>query len=211
MGLRPSQFVDRRDCRDSRQVGRVNYADQLAARQGAGWKRYAPNPYRWLLRHLDLGRVLEIGCGNGRLLGYLGGYGVGIDNDERAIELANANGFSAYVAATPSDLTHDIGHFDALLCAHVLEHLDGAHQADLLEPWLELLRADAKIVLICPQERGYATDATHRTFTDVGDLERIAYQLGADVRRSRSFPLPRAAGKLFAYNESVVVATITAN
>jgi SAM-dependent methyltransferase len=186
----------------------VNYADQLAARQGAGWKRYAPNPYRWLLRHLNLGRVLEVGCGNGRLLGYLDGHGVGVDNDPRAIELANANGYSAYVAATPNELPHDIGLFDSLLCAHVLEHLDPVDQAALLEPWLPLLKPHARIVLICPQERGYATDATHRTFTDIADLQRIARQLGADVRRSRSFPLPRTAGRFFAYNESIVVASL---
>jgi SAM-dependent methyltransferase len=186
----------------------MNYADQLAARQGAGWKRYAPNPYRWLLRHLNLGRVLEIGCGNGRLLGYLDGHGVGIDNDPRAIELAHANGYAAYVAAKPAELPHNIGQFDSLLCAHVLEHLDTDGQAELLEPWLPLVKPGGRIVLICPQERGYATDVTHRTFTDIADLEGIALRLGATVKRSRSFPLPRAAGRFFAYNESVVVGAV---
>ena len=62
------------------------------------------------------------------------------------------------------------------------------------------------MVFICPQERGYATDRTHVAFTDFDGLADVAGQLGLHVVRRLSFPLPRAAGPVFPYNEFVLLA-----
>ena len=67
----------------------------------------------------------------------------------------------------------------------------------------DLLRAPN---VITPQERGYASDATHVTFMDYAEVGRLAGYLGLTVEREYSFPLPRAFGKLFTYNEFIVVA-----
>ena len=50
------------------------------------------------------------------------------------------------------------------------------------------------------------TDATHVRFADLSTLEATARSLGFVPTRSYSFPFPRVAGKVFPYNEFVVVA-----
>ena len=76
----------------------------------------------------------------------------------------------------------------------------------LLDEYQQLAQPGGKIVLICPQERGYASDESHVTFLDSHDLIEIAHEAGLAVERTYSFPFPRRLGKLFVYNESVVVA-----
>jgi hypothetical protein len=77
----------------------------------------------------------------------------------------------------------------------------------VLAPYLPYLAPDAKIVLICPQERGFASDPTHTVFTDQPRLAALSRQLGLRVQKQYSFPLPRFTGRLFTYNEFVTVAT----
>jgi len=43
------------------------------------------------------------------------------------------------------------------------------------------------------------------TFTDLPALRRFARDLGVVVERGYSFPFPRVAGKVFTYNEFVLV------
>ena len=65
------------------------------------------------------------------------------------------------------------------------------------------------MVLICPQERGYATDATHVRFVDTAALARSARRLGLRTGARVLVPVPPAAGKVFTYNEFVLVAERT--
>ena len=50
------------------------------------------------------------------------------------------------------------------------------------------------------------SDPTHVRFVDFDAVERMCVSLGVVVQRRYSFPFPRWAGKVFAYNEFVVVA-----
>jgi hypothetical protein len=68
------------------------------------------------------------------------------------------------------------------------------------------VRPGGKVVLICPQERGYASDATHVRFTDFAGLTDLCRALDLSVTRQYSFPFPRPLGRVFTYNEFVVVA-----
>ncbi len=187
------------------------YADRLEEAQGARWKRYAPNPYRWFLRRQHLGFTLDVGCGIGRGLDYLGGNGVGVDHNAEAVRRCRERGFTAYTAdeftatafATP-------GRFDALLSAHVIEHLDTATAGTLLPTYVPFVRAGGRVVLITPQERGFASDPTHVTFTDDDRLADLCTSAGLLVRSRRSFPLPRRAGRWFIYNEFIVDAKVPA-
>jgi SAM-dependent methyltransferase len=187
------------------------YADRLDDVQGAWWKRYAPNPYRWFLRRLHLGFTLDVGCGIGRGLDYLGGNGVGIDHNAEAVRRCRERGFTAYTAdeftATPFAIA---GRFDALLSAHVIEHLDTDDAAALLPTYLPFVRAGGRVVLVTPQERGFASDPTHVTFTDDDRLAELCTDAGLLVRSRRSFPLPRPAGRWFIYNEFIVEAKVPA-
>ena len=73
--------------------------------------------------------------------------------------------------------------------------------------YLPYLRPGGKVLFICPQERGYASDPTHITWTTGDDLAALARRVGLTPVSSRSFPFPRLAGKAFTYNEFLVLAT----
>ena len=98
------------------------------------------------------------------------------------------------------------GGFDSLLVAHVLEHLPEGGAEGLIAPYLRFLRPGGQLILITPQEAGYASDATHLTFLDLKALRAIATGLGLEPERSFSFPFPRLTGRLFRYNEFVLTA-----
>ena len=68
-----------------------------------------------------------------------------------------------------------------------------------------MLRAGGRLVILCPQEAGFRSDATHVEFMDFDRLRRIASRLGLATERTYSFPFPRWAGRVFTYNEFVVV------
>ena len=191
-------------------TARPEYAARLSGLQGARWKQIVDvqAPYRWFLRRLHLGRTLDIGCGVGRNLANLGGNGVGVDHNADAVATCRGRGFTAYTVdeftASPDAAPAS---YDALLFAHVVEHMTRADAVDLVRGYLVYLRRPGRVVLITPQERGYASDATHVEFMDLVTLRGIARECGLTVEKAVSFPFPRFAGKAFTYNEFAVVAT----
>jgi hypothetical protein len=94
------------------------------------------------------------------------------------------------------------------LLAHVLEHMSEADAIALVHEYLPFVRTGGRVVFITPQERGYRSDPSHVEFMDDARLAQIASTLNLPVRRRYSFPFPRALGKLFVYNEFVVVAEV---
>ncbi|MFJ8947591.1 class I SAM-dependent methyltransferase [Streptomyces sp. NPDC102395] len=187
-----------------------DYTKRLARLETSGIKRFLPTqaPYRWNLKRLRLGRVLDVGCGLGRNLLNCGPDSVGVDHNEHSVATCRERGLTAYV---PEDLAKapdcGPGSFDSLLCAHVLEHMDEALGADVLAQYLPLVKPGGRVVLITPQEAGYKTDATHVRFVGFEELRRHADKAGLTVARAFSFPFPRPVGKVFPYNEFVLVGT----
>lgn len=185
------------------------YARRLEALQNARWKQWldVQRPYRWHVRRLALGFVLDVGCGLGRNLAHLGGAGVGIDHSVQAVEIARRRGLEAYLPAAfaASDYAR-AGRFDSMLVSHVLEHLPRVEGEALLRAYLPYVKPLGKVVLITPQEAGYRSDATHVTFIDDKALAALAASVGLERERQYSFPFPRLVGRLFTYNEFVLVA-----
>lgn len=185
------------------------YTQRLAGLEGARWKRLldVQAPYRWNLRRLQPGFVLDVGSGLGRNLANLGGSGVGVDHNEESVRLSRERGLTAYTPEQfrASELATP-GRFDSLLLAHVAEHLSEPEGVSLLRDYVGFVKPGGKLIVICPQEKGYRTDATHVRFLDFADIRRLCEQVGATVQRQFSFPFPRPVGKLFPYNEFVVVA-----
>lgn len=179
------------------------YTERLGDRSNRSWKRLIPNPYRWHLRRLELGRVLDVGCGIGRCLAFLDGNGVGIDHNPTSVEFCRRRGLEAY---TPDEFDQiEPGLFDSLLLSHVLEHTSPAESTSLFSQYLPFVRAGGKIVLITPQPAGQRSDPTHVRYLDCEALTRELHELGATEIRTRSFPFPVVVGGLFRHNENVAI------
>ena len=185
-----------------------SYTDRLLTLESSGLRRFIPvqAPYRAHLRGLKLGRTLDVGCGLGRNLLHIGGNGVGVDHNPHSIAAARARGLTAY---TPDEFTGSEdakpGSFDSMLIAHVLEHIDAETASEMIKSYLPYIRPQGKVVLITPQEAGYASDSTHIRWVDFAVLRQTAADTGVETRRTYSFTLPRFTGKLFRYNEFVFI------
>jgi 2-polyprenyl-3-methyl-5-hydroxy-6-metoxy-1,4-benzoquinol methylase len=184
------------------------YAQRLTRLGTKRWKQRldVQAPYRWNLRRLDLGFTLDVGCGLGRNLAHLEGHGVGIDHNGACVAACRNNGLTVY---SPGEFDQSLdaraGRFDSLLVAHVLEHLSEGDGRELVAKYLPFLKPGGRVVVITPQEAGQRTDPTHVRFVDGEATRRMMASLGWRVATSRSFPFPRRVGKVFPYNEFVVV------
>jgi SAM-dependent methyltransferase len=186
----------------------AGYAERSLQRQTARWKRLldVQRPYRAHLQSLDLGLVLEVGCGVGRNLEHLRGNGVGVDPDARAVQIARSRGLTAFL---PDELRasefNRAGRFDSLLFSHVLEHMTAAQARDLVRGHLDSLRAGGRVVVVTPQEAGFRSDPTHVEWMDFDKVESVLRSAGVEVESRYSFPLPRLCGRVFKYNEFVTL------
>lgn len=188
------------------------YTDRLKSLSGAKWKRIlnAQAPYQWNLRRLSLGRTLDVGCGIGRNRGSLGAGSIGVDHNEHSVAYCSSQGFEAY---TPDDFLQkfspDKDVFDSLLIAHVFEHLTAEQDHVLLNQYLPYLRPGGRVVIITPQEAGYASDSSHVEFMPFDKIAAIVSALGLRTCTFYSFPFPRLVGRWFKYNEFIFVAEKT--
>lgn len=183
------------------------YTNRLVKLESKSWKRIlnVQAPYRWNLKRLDLGRTLDIGCGLGRNLRNLPD-GIGVDHNSESIEIARSNGLKAYTTVeweTCADAKSSS--FDSMLLAHVLEHLTEADSDKLIESYLPYLKSNGKLVVICPQERGFPSDPTHIRWVNSKILADTGSKHGFSKLKSYSFPFPRLFGRVFKYNEFVYV------
>lgn len=193
---------------EGRDTAGSEYAERLRRLDTSWWRRTlnVQAPYRWNIRRLHLGRVLDVGSGLGRNLAHLGNNGVGVDHNAESVAIARARGLTSFTSDEFPSTPHAVpGAFDSLLLAHVVEHVDPDFAVELVRMYLPYVKPGGHVLFITPQERGYASDATHVSFTDFDGLRRLADRLGLTVEREYSFPLPRFAGKAFTYNEFVML------
>lgn len=164
------------------------------------------NPYRICLKKWVRGSCLEVGCGIGRNLGYLDNpYNLGIDINEHAVSKSRSLGHQAITAEYFESIRKELPKFDNLLFSHVLEHMDHASAIELIQSYLPALSEFGAICIICPQERGFASDPTHVEFMNIEKLTNIIESCGLVLDCSISFPLPKIFGRIFIYNEFVLI------
>jgi SAM-dependent methyltransferase len=187
----------------------VEYTERLQQLEGIWWKKLLPvqAPYRWHLRSLKLGFVLDVGCGIGRNLGHIDGHGVGVDHNAESVNVAKHHGLKVFA---PNEFMTsqwaEGSHFDSILLSHVMEHLDFNTSKQVLQSYLPYLKKGGRVVILCPQESGYRSDATHVQFMDFTALYEVCRVSGLTIQKAYSFPFPRWVGKFFRYNEFVVIA-----
>jgi 2-polyprenyl-3-methyl-5-hydroxy-6-metoxy-1,4-benzoquinol methylase len=185
------------------------YAERLRRLDASAWRRRlnVQAPYRWNIRRLKLGRTLDVGCGLGRNLAYLATGSVGVDHNPDSIAVAQSRGLQAHLVehflSSPDSANAS---FDSILIAHVIEHLTVEEAQTLLVTYLPFLKSDGRVCFITPQERGYLTDETHVRFVDFEGLVELSRSVQLRAERQFSFPFPRPVGKVFPYNEFVVLA-----
>ncbi len=184
------------------------YAQRLSAFSRSRWRRYlgVQLPYRWNLRRIARGLTLEVGCGTGRNLRHLQGRVVGVDPNAACVEEARAFGLDAF---SPEEFAtrYSAASFDSLLLSHVLEHCREDEIEALVRRYLPYLRPSGHVIFETPQEAGFRSDPTHVSFVTDRELAALCKALGLLALQSYSFPFPRWVGRVFPYNEFVVVAT----
>ena len=191
-------------------TAQADYAERLERLQGARWKTWldVQAPYRRHVQRLRLGRTVDVGCGLGRNLAWLDEGSVGVDHNPHSVAVARSRGLDAWtddeffadpVLSAPAS-------FDGLLAAHLVEHIPADQIVGILAPYVALLAPRGRAAFITPMERGYASDATHVRFSDTAVLVDLCGELGLDVHRTYAFPFPRWTGRVFTYNEFVVLA-----
>jgi SAM-dependent methyltransferase len=187
----------------------IQYTQNLINKQYVWWKKLldVQRPYRWNLRRLKLGYVLDVGCGIGRNLLHINGNGVGVDHNSYSVDVAKSIGLNAFTDdAFKASEFNQIESFDSLLLSHVAEHMTESEVIELLKFYLPLLKSKGKLVIITPQEKGYNSDPTHIQFMNFETLQRITEKLNLNFIKKYSFPFPRIIGLFFKYNEFVFVA-----
>jgi len=185
------------------------YTERLERLSRSRWKRLAnvQAAYRWNIRRLEPGYVLDVGCGIGRNLLHLDGNGVGVDTSQASVDAAIKQGCTAYtVEAFPSSQDAVARRYDSLLLAHVLEHMPLDAAIELVREYLPYVKPGGRVIVIVPQPAGYRSDATHVNFLDFTDVSDLLDACGLHVTRSFSFPFVRGVGRVFRHNETVVVA-----
>lgn len=189
-------------------VSPEEYTQRLERTDANWWKRMldVQAPYRRNIRRVVPTPVLDVGCGIGRNLIHLDGRGVGVDTNAHSVEAARRRGLVAHTADDfPSTDDAVAGNYRALLFAHVLEHMDLETATRLVGDYLPYLGPDGLVVVIVPQEAGFASDPTHVAFVGPGEIKRVALANNLDIESVYSFPFPRWVGRLFRHNETVAL------
>ena len=168
---------------------------------------------RAYLRHqagLVRGPTVDFGCGVGELLSRLPVGSMGFEINEATVAHCQARGLDVrqYDPTTDEYQLLDLveGRFTSLICAHVLEHLDGP-----IATLKSLLAASARlqlkrVVAIVPGELGFASDDTHRTLVGADDLRAVDATSGYSLTTLRWFPIdtPRLSTR-FTHHELTAV------
>jgi 2-polyprenyl-3-methyl-5-hydroxy-6-metoxy-1,4-benzoquinol methylase len=184
------------------------YTKRLVALQRKSWKSMTDvqRPYRWNLRRLKPGKTLDVGCGIGRSLAALPNGSIGIDHNPHSVDIVNRMGLVGFLPEDFRNSVHYIpGGYDSVLLCHVLEHMSQDEGTRLIKEYTPLVKLGGSAILICPQEKGFMIDDTHIAFLEIEALCSMLTIAGYTVEKTYSFPLPRIFGRIFTYNEFVVV------
>ncbi|MDD5491117.1 MAG: methyltransferase domain-containing protein [bacterium] len=186
--------------------GRIyeNYTKHVSQHQdvsGEGlkrWSSYYQSNYAKFLPPDKEARILDVGCGYGRVMYFLrsAGYNnvTGIDISPQQIEAARKNGFTRVEKVSAFEYLADKEEqFDIIFMIDILEHIEKAEVIKLLDRILLALKPSGRLVLqlpnaLTPLNVYLYRDFTHETAFTVTSIEQI---LGiARFQNIRTYPIP---------------------
>ncbi len=125
--------------------------------------------YVWASGYVnDKDTVLDVACGSGygtSILAKKGGFVVGADNNEEAIEYADSRYSQSNIQFWWTNLNnyHSIiandGFYEVIVCIETIEHLQKENADNLLKIFSESLKNNGKLVLTTPN--GVLSDGTN--------------------------------------------------
>ncbi len=150
------------------------------------------------LRHRPGGELLDVGCGGGAQLVQLRTLGwrvIGVDPDERAVEMATRVHQLDVRRGTLEDQQFPSARFDAVVLSHTIEHVHGP--AELLRECGRILRPGGRLVVVTPnaESLGHRRLGTqwiglqpprHLYLFSCATLARLAERAGLEVVSVRS-------------------------
>lgn len=102
-----------------------------------------------------MGRVLDVGCGNGNLLlpiKEMGNDAYGIELNPRSVEICDELGLNVF-CGTVEDSNFDDGFFDAVILSQVVEHFPSPKSS--LKEFRRILKPSGRLYIFCPNEGSY--------------------------------------------------------
>jgi len=182
--------------------------------------RRSRHPLRRLIKRFYLDHVLQdvhgptidLGCGAGQLLARLPAGSLGVEVNPVLVEHLRTAGMNVLGYDAASDGFAFTGfrenYYKTLVISHVLEHFEDAASV-IRALWRSSARLGIEtVVAIVPGAKGYASDATHKTFVDVQFIEAQGLRRveGFELAKLRYFPIDRAAvGDYFTFHELKLV------
>lgn len=106
------------------------------------------------------GRLLEVGCGNGKVLKSMAEVGwrvEGVDFDPIAVEKAKRDGLQVHFGTLEAQ-EYPKSHFDAITMSHLIEHVH--HPLRLLGECHRILKPGGRLVIVTPNNESWG----HRIF-----------------------------------------------
>ena len=153
-------------------------------------------------------KTIDFGCGVGELLSTLPEGSIGFEVNPVAVEYCRSNGLRVEYYDPGEDNYQfnmlEKGNYSTFTMNHVLEHIEDVHIviARIFESCYRL--GINRIVFTIPGQKGFKSDATHRTFIDLNYLseQNLLNNKYYQLMRSKYFPVNwKKFSQFFTHNE----------